>query len=323
MEEIFILSGARTAIGSFGGGLASFRPAETGAMVMKEAIARAGIAPDLIGQVVLGNVIPTQPADFYLSRVASVNAGIPIESVAMNVNRLCGSGLQALVSAAQAIKLGECDFAIGAGAESMSNAPHMTSAARFGTKMGAIELADAMLGSLHDPFQNIHMGITAENVAEACQITRADQDEAAVESHRRAANAIAQGYFREQILPVEIKTRKGITMFDTDEHVRADASVESMASLKPVFKKDGTVTAGNILTAVAMLVALLAWGFRLEGQVAAERVERTRMEAEIGRRLEADGQRERDGFAELRAGLRRIEDILLRSVSGASPPPRQ
>jgi len=245
IQDIYIVAGARTAIGEFGGSLASFRPAEMGAMVMKEALARAGVDAGKVQQVVVGTVVSTQPSDAYVSRVASVNAGVPVESAAMNVNRLCGSGLQAIVSAAQAIKLGECDIAIGAGAESMSNAPHMTSQARAGQKMGDVVLQDAMLGALHDPFENIHMGVTAENIAAQCQVTREDQDALAVESHRRAANAIAKGYFKEQILPVEIKTRKGVTVFDTDEHVRADATMESMAALRPVFKKDGTVTAGN------------------------------------------------------------------------------
>ncbi len=245
MQDIYILGGARTAIGAFGGSLASLRPAETGAIVIKEALSRTGVAPEKIAQVAVGTVVATQPSDAYVSRVASVNAGIPTHSAAMNVNRLCGSGLQAIVSVAQAVALGECDYAIGAGAESMSNAPHMTSAARFGTKMGNIELTDGMLGALHDPFENIHMGVTAENVAERLDISREDQDALAVESHRRAANAIEQGYFKEQIVPVEIKSRKGVKVFDTDEHVRADATLEGMAGLKPVFKKDGTVTAGN------------------------------------------------------------------------------
>ncbi len=245
MEQVFILSGARTAIGTFGGSLARFRPAELGTIVMKEAIARAGISADQVQQVAVGLVIPTQPSDAYVSRVASMNAGVPARSVAMNVNRLCGSGLQAIISVSQAIGLGECDFAIGAGTESMSNAPHMTSAARFGTKMGEIALQDAMLGALHDPFDNEHMGVTAENVADSLSITREDQDALAAESHRRAAAAIQNGHFREQIVPVEIKSRKGSAMFDTDEHVRAETTRESLAGLKPVFKKDGTVTAGN------------------------------------------------------------------------------
>ncbi|MBB3859282.1 acetyl-CoA C-acetyltransferase [Novosphingobium hassiacum] len=245
MTDIYIVSGARTAIGSFGGGLASLRPAETGAIVIREAIARAGISADKIENVVIGTVVPTQPKDAYVSRVAAVNAGVPIESPAMNVNRLCGSGLQAIVSAAQGIALGEQDIAIGGGAESMSNAPHMVLTARNGQKMGDQVLMDAMLGALHDPFEGIHMGVTAENVAERCGISREEQDALAVQSHQRAAAAVAAGYFKEQIVPVEIKTRKGVTVFDTDEHFRADASVEAMATLKPVFKKDGTVTAGN------------------------------------------------------------------------------
>ncbi|WP_120075310.1 acetyl-CoA C-acyltransferase family protein [Aurantiacibacter odishensis] len=245
MQDVYILSGVRTAIGTFGGSLAGFRPAEIGTIVMKEAISRAGIAADSIEQVAVGNVVPTQPKDAYISRVASVNAGIPIESAAMNVNRLCGSGLQAVISMAQAIKLGECKFAIGAGTESMSNAPHMTSAARFGTRLGDLSLVDGLLGALQDPFGDMHMGVTAENVAERCSITREEQDALAVESHKRAARAISEGYFKDQIVPVEIKSRKGATVFDTDEHVRTDASIEGMEGLRPVFKKDGTVTAGN------------------------------------------------------------------------------
>ena len=243
--EIFIVGGARTAIGSFGGSLSSLRPAELGTIVIKEAIARAGIAADKIENVVFGTVVSTQPKDAYVSRVASVNAGVPISAPAMNVNRLCGSGLQAIVSAAQSIALGEYDVAIGAGGESMSNAPHMTSAARNGVKMGNLVFEDALLGALHDPFEGFHMGITAENVAERLSISREEQDALAVESQKRAAAAIANGYFKEQIVPVEIKTRKGVTVFDTDEHVRGDANLEALAGLKPVFKKDGTVTAGN------------------------------------------------------------------------------
>lgn len=245
-QDIYIVSGARTAIGSFGGSLAALRPVDTGTIVVKEAIARAGIAADKVQNLVLGIVIPSQPKDVYASRVIAVNSGVPIAAPAMNVNRLCGSGLQAIVSAAQGIALGEQDIAIGAGAESMSNAPHMVLAARNGQKMGEIVMMDAMLAALHDPFENIHMGVTAENIAERNGISRETQDALAVESHKRAANAIAEGYFKEQIVPVEIKTRKGVVAFDTDEHVRADASLEGMAALRPVFKKDGgTVTAGN------------------------------------------------------------------------------
>jgi acetyl-CoA C-acetyltransferase len=243
--DIYIVAGARTAIGSFGGSLASLRPAELGTIVIREAIARAGLSGSDVQNVVIGTVVPTQPKDAYVSRMAAVNAGVPIETPAMNVNRLCGSGLQAIVSAAQAMALGEHDVAIGGGAESMSNAPLMCLTARNGQKMGDQVLMDAMLGALQDPFENIHMGVTAENVAKQCDISRLDQDTLAVESHRRAVAAIKAGYFKEQIIPVEIKTRKGVTVFDTDEHPRADASLEGMAGLRPVFLKDGTVTAGN------------------------------------------------------------------------------
>ncbi len=245
MNYIYIVSGARTAIGSFGGSLASLRPAELGTIVMKAAIERAGIAADKVQNVVVGTVVSTQPKDAYVSRVAAVNAGVPISAPAMNVNRLCGSGLQAIVSAAQGIALGEYDVSIGAGAESMSNAPHMTSAGRNGVKMGNLVFEDAMLGALHDPFEGFHMGITAENVAQRCSISREEQDALAVQSQQRAAAAIANGYFKDQIVPVEIKTRKGTVVFDTDEHVRGDTTAEGLAGLKPVFKKDGTVTAGN------------------------------------------------------------------------------
>ncbi|MCW1382414.1 acetyl-CoA C-acyltransferase family protein [Novosphingobium sp. KCTC 2891] len=245
LSDIYIVSGARTAIGSFGGSLASLRPAELGTIAIKAAIERAGITPDKVQNVVIGTVVASQPKDVYVSRVAAVNAGIPIEAPAMNVNRLCGSGLQAIVSAAQGIALGEQDIAVAGGAESMSNAPHMILTARNGQKMGDQVLLDAMMGALHDPFEGMHMGVTAENVAEQCQVTREQQDALAVESHKRAAAAVAAGYFKDQIVPVEIKTRKGVTVFDTDEHFRADATLESMAGLRPVFKKDGTVTAGN------------------------------------------------------------------------------
>lgn len=245
MNDIYIVSGARTAIGSFGGSLASLRPAELGTIVMKAAIERAGIAADKVQNVVVGTVVSTQPKDAYVSRVAAVNAGVPISAPAMNVNRLCGSGLQAIVSAAQGIALGEYDVSIGAGAESMSNAPHMTSAGRNGVKMGNLVFEDAMLGALHDPFEGFHMGITAENVAQRCSISREEQDALAVQSQQRAAAAIANGFFKDQIVPVEIKTRKGTVVFDTDEHVRGDTTAEGLAGLKPVFKKDGTVTAGN------------------------------------------------------------------------------
>lgn len=245
MTDIFIVAGARTAIGTFGGSLAGFRPAELGAIVMRDAIARAGLSGDDVEAVVLGTVVPTQPKDMYASRVAAVHAGVPIAAPAMNVNRLCGSGLQAIVSAAQGIALGEQAIAIGAGAEVMSGALRVMESTRNGLKMGDLVLQDMMLGALHDPFETIHMGVTAENVAARCSISREAQDALAVESHKRAAHAIAEGYFKDQIVPVDVKTRKGVVAFDTDEHVRADASLESMAGLRPVFQKDGTVTAGN------------------------------------------------------------------------------
>lgn len=245
MEPIYIVSGTRTAIGDFGGSLKDFAPAELAKLVFAEAIKRAGLEPSDIQHAVLGQVVPTMPKDAYTVRVAAVNAGIPVSAPAFQVNRLCGSGLQAIVSAAQTIALGEADITIAGGAEVMTRAPHFVNAARFGQKLGDITMTDAILGALQDPFENIHMGVTAENVAADLGITRADQDELAAESHKRAANAIAQGYFKDQILPVEIKTRKGVVMFDTDEHVRADTTVESLGALKPVFLKDGTVTAGN------------------------------------------------------------------------------
>jgi len=243
--DIYIIGAARTAIGGFGGSLASLRPAQLGEIAIREAIARSGLSADQVQHVVLGNVIPSQPSDAYVARVAAVKAGVPVEAPAMTVNRLCGSGLQAIVSAAQTLALGEAEVAVGAGAESMSNAPHHVLKARHGQKLGDIAMLDAMLGALTDPFDDVHMGITAENVAERCAISREDQDALAVESHARAAKAIEEGYFKEQIVPVEIKTRKGTTVFDTDEHVKPGTSMETLAGLRPAFKKDGTVTAGN------------------------------------------------------------------------------
>lgn len=245
-REVFIVSTARTAIGSFGGALKDVPNSQLATTAVRAAIARSGVAPDAIGHVVMGNVIPTEPRDAYLSRVAALDAGCPIETPAFNVNRLCGSGLQAIVSAAQAIYFGDCDIAVGGGSESMSRGPYFDTAARQGARMGDAVLLDYMLGILHDPFQKMHMGITAENVAERHGITREQQDALAAESHRRAAAAIAAGRFKEQIAPVEIKTRKGVVVFDTDEHVKASTTVEVLAGMKPAFKKEGgTVTAGN------------------------------------------------------------------------------
>jgi acetyl-CoA C-acetyltransferase len=235
----------RTAIGGFGGSLKDIAPARLGAVVIAEAVKRAGIAASDVGHVVMGNVIPTVPKDAYLARVAAVEAGVPIATPALTLNRLCGSGVQAIVSAAQMIALGECAIAVAGGAESMSRAPHHVAAARFGQKMGAIAMVDAMVEVLSDPFEGIHMGVTAENVAADYQITREMQDALAVESHQRASRAQAEGRFAGQIVGVEVQDRKGTCVFATDEHVRAEANLADMAKLKPVFRRDGTVTAGN------------------------------------------------------------------------------
>ncbi|AHB05675.1 beta-ketothiolase BktB [Pandoraea pnomenusa] len=244
-REVVIVSGVRTAIGDFGGSLKDFAPTQLGAIVAREAMARAQVSGEDVGHVVFGNVIHTEPKDMYLARVASIEAGVSQHAPAMTVNRLCGSGLQAVVSAAQSILLGDAEVAMAGGAESMSRAPYVMQGARWGTRMGESRLVDMMLGALHDPFANIHMGVTAENIAKQWGITREDQDRLAVESHQRAARAMAEGYFRDQIVPISIKTKKGEIAFTTDEHVRADVRLEDMAKLRPVFEKDGTVTAGN------------------------------------------------------------------------------
>ncbi|WP_024302007.1 acetyl-CoA C-acyltransferase family protein [Pseudogulbenkiania sp. MAI-1] len=244
-KEIFIVGAARTAIGTFGGSLKDVPATQLATTAVRAAIERAGVAPDAIGHVVMGNVIPTEPRDAYLSRVAAMDACIPKETPAFNVNRLCGSGLQAILMAAQAIQLGDADLAVGGGAESMSRGPYLMPGARWGTRMGNAQMVDYMLGILHDPWQQIHMGVTAENVATRYGISREMQDALALESQQRAARAIAAGRFKEQIVPVEIASRKGTVLFDTDEHVRADASLEQLAKMKPAFQKDGTVTAGN------------------------------------------------------------------------------
>ena len=245
-RDIFVVSAARTAIGTFGGSLKDVPNTQMATTVVKAAIERAGIAAETVGHVVMGNVIPTETRDAYLSRVAAVDAGCPIETPAYNVNRLCGSGLQAIVSAAQSIALGDCEVAIGAGSESMSRGPYFDQASRWGARMGDAKSIDYMLGILHDPWQKMHMGITAENVAERYKISRTMQDELAVISQQRAAAAIEAGRFKEQIVPVEIATRKGVIVFDTDEHVRASTTLDTLAGMKPAFKKEGgTVTAGN------------------------------------------------------------------------------
>ena len=244
-REVYIVSGVRTAIGDFGGSLKDIPPTELGARVAREALSRARVDGAEVGHVVFGNVIHTESKDMYLARVAAVNAGISQDAPALTLNRLCGSGLQAIISAAQAVTLGDADIAVAGGAESMSRAGYLASGMRWGARMGDSAMIDMMTAALHDPFHNIHMGVTAENLAESHQVTRAQQDDLALLSHRRAAHAIAEGRFKSQILPVTLKTRKGETVFDTDEHVRAEAKAEDFAKLRPVFKKDGSVTAGN------------------------------------------------------------------------------
>ena len=244
-REIFVVAAARTAIGSYGGALQDVPLSELATTAVREALRRSRVDPAAVGHVVMGNVIPTEPRDAYLSRVAAMEAGIPQETPAFNVNRLCGSGLQAIVSAAQTLRLGEAEVAIGAGAESMSRGVYTLPAARWGNRMGDATAADYVLGILHDPFQRVHMGVTAENVAQRDGITREMQDALALESQRRAARAIAEGRFKAQIVPVQVRSRKGPVTFDTDEHVRADVTAERLAAMKPVFKSGGTVTAGN------------------------------------------------------------------------------
>jgi acetyl-CoA C-acetyltransferase len=245
-REVVVVSGVRTAVGTFNGSLKDLPPTQTGALVMREALARAKVDGAEVGHVVFGNVVHTEPKDMYLARVAAVDGGVAQGTPCLTVNRLCGSGLQAIISAAQTIMLGDTDIAIGGGAESMSRAPYSLPSARFGQRMGDAKVVDMMVAALHDPFHNIHMGVTAENVAAKWGITRQMQDELAVESHRRAARATKEGRFKSQIVPVSLKSKKGEVIFDTDEHFRTDATLEDMAKLKPVFQKEnGTVTAGN------------------------------------------------------------------------------
>jgi acetyl-CoA C-acetyltransferase len=246
MNQVYIVSAVRTAIGSFGGSLKDVPAAELASRVTAEAVRRSSVAPAEVGHVVFGQVVQTEPRDMYVSRVAAVDAGIPVETPALTVNRLCGSGLQAIVSAAQSIKLGDCDVAVAGGVENMSRAPFQAPSFRWGTKMGAAPIVDVLDNALRDPFHRVLMGVTAENVAERHGITREDQDALALESHRRASNASKAGYFKDQILGIEVKSRKGTTVFDADEHVRHDATAEEFKGLRPVFKRDGgSVTAGN------------------------------------------------------------------------------
>jgi acetyl-CoA C-acetyltransferase len=244
-REVVVLSGVRTAIGKYGGSLKDHAPTELAATVLREAVTRAGVASTEVGHVVFGNVIHTDIHDMYLSRVAAIKGGLPVETPAFTLNRLCGTGLQAIVSAAQIVMLGDADVVVAGGAENMSRGQYWVPGLRWGQRMNDGAVVDATVGALTDPFDDCHMGITAENVAAKWSVSRADQDALAVESHRRAAQAVAQGYFKEQIVPIEVKTRSGPAAFDTDEHVRPDASLAAMAKLKPVFDKNGTVTAGN------------------------------------------------------------------------------
>ncbi len=244
-REVMVVSGARTAIGGYGGSLKDLGPTRLGAVAIKEAVARAKIDPASVGHVVMGSVIHGEAKDMYISRVAAIEAGLPVGTPCLTVNRLCGSGLQAIVSAAQHILLGDTDVVVGGGAESMSRAAYFLPAGRWGQRMGDGAVVDAMTGALHDPFGNGHMGITAENIAAKFGFTREEQDAFALESHKRAANALDKGLFKDQIVPIELKTRKGVEQFATDEHVRKGAKIEDFQKLKAVFKKDGTVTAGN------------------------------------------------------------------------------
>ncbi|WP_424942454.1 acetyl-CoA C-acyltransferase family protein [Aliiroseovarius crassostreae] len=244
MTDIVILGGARTAIGTFGGSLSGIAPSALGALVTREAMARAGVEPGQIGTVVFGHVINTEPRDMYLSRIAAMDAGIPDTTPAMNVNRLCGSGAQAVVSATQALMLGDAEFAIAGGAESMSRAPYILPATRWGQKMGDAGAQDMMLGALNCPFGTGHMGVTAENVAAEHDVSREAQDAFALESQTRAAKAIEAGYFDDQIVPVEVKQRRETVEFKRDEHPKA-TTLEALAGLRTAFEKDGTVTAGN------------------------------------------------------------------------------
>ena len=245
MREVVILSGVRTAIGDYGGALKQIAAVDLAARVVREAVMRAHIDPQEVGHLVFGNVIHGEPRDMYLARVASINGGLPQHTSALNVNRLCGSGLQAIISASQHILLGDTEVAVAGGAESMSRSGYLLPALRWGQRMNDGGTVDMMVGALTDPFDHVHMGMTAENIAAKWHISREEQDAYAAESHRRALNAIQNGYFKEQILPIDIIVDKKTVSFDTDEHPRQNTSAESLATLRPVFKKEGTVTAGN------------------------------------------------------------------------------
>ena len=244
-RDVVVLSGARTPMGGYGGSLKDIPTTELAAQCVRESVDRAGIDAGDVGHVVFGNVIHTDARDHYLARVAAIKGGLPHATPAVTVNRLCGSGLQAIVTAAQTIMLGDADAAVAGGAESMSRSPYISPTLRWGTRMNDTALVDMLVGALNDPFDDCHMGVTAENLAERYSVPREEQDALAVQSHQRAGNAIAQGYFKEQITPVEVRVKRDTVLFDTDETVRPDSSVDKLSKLRPVFQKDGTVTAGN------------------------------------------------------------------------------
>lgn len=245
VREVVVLSGVRTPVGGYGGSLKDIPPTELAAQCVRESVSRAGVEPSQIEHAVFGNIIHTDAHDHYLARVAAVNGGLPHEVPALTLNRLCGSGLQAVITAAQAIMLGDADMAVAGGAENMSRSPYSSAAMRWGARMNDTTLVDMMVAALSDPFDDCHMGVTAENVAKKWEISREDQDALAVESHKRAAAAIEKGYFKDQIVPIEIKVKRDTVTFDTDETVRPDSSIEKLAKLRPVFDREGTVTPGN------------------------------------------------------------------------------
>jgi acetyl-CoA C-acetyltransferase len=276
-RQVVVLSGVRTPIGGYGGSLKDIPPSELAARCVRESVRRAGVDAKDIGHVVFGNVIHTDPRDHYLARVACIGGGLPVETPALTLNRLCGSGLQAIITAAQAIMLGDAKAAVAGGAENMSRAPYLSASMRWGARMNDSPMIDVMVAALTDPFDNCHMGVTAENVARRYSVSREDQDKLAAESHRRAAAAIEKGHFKEQIAPVEIRIKKDVKMFDADETVRPETTAEKLAGLKPVFDKEGSVTAGNassINDAAAAVVlmdaeAAIERGLRPLGRLAA------------------------------------------------------
>ncbi len=267
-RDIVVLSAVRTAVGGYGGTIKDIPPCDLAATCIKESVQRAGVKPEDVGHTVLGQVIHTEARDMYISRLASVNGGLPVDTPAFTLNRLCGSGLQAVVSATQQIETGHCDIAVAGGVENMSRSGYLSTALRWGARMGDNKIVDMMVGALTDPFDTVHMGITAENIAEKWGITREEQDQLAVESHKRAVAAWEDGRFDSQIVPIEIKTRKGTTVFEKDEHPRADVTMERLAKLRPAFKKDGSVTPGNasgINDAASMLVLAAAEAAEAKG----------------------------------------------------------